>query len=96
MNSRSGGRNRARKPVAKSLVLAERQFLYGGVLRTQPDLLALPPPVAPRFIFIITFHILCFFAAVAMVGGLEIAAGSSQLAGKGFYYLLLVTGGSPS
>jgi hypothetical protein len=28
-----------------------------------------------------------------MVSGLEIAAGSSQLAGKGFYYLLLVTGG---
>ena len=45
------------------------------------------------FIFIITFHILCFFAAVAMVGGLDIAAGSAQIAGKVFYYILLVTGG---
>jgi nitrate reductase gamma subunit len=45
------------------------------------------------FIFIITFHILCFFAALAMVGGLEIGAASGHLAGKAFYYLLLVTGG---
>ncbi len=45
------------------------------------------------FIFIITFHVLCFFAAAAMVAGLDIAAGSAQLAGKGFYYLLLITGG---
>jgi nitrate reductase gamma subunit len=45
------------------------------------------------FIFIITFHILCFFAAVAMSAGLDISAGSAQLAGEGFYYLLLITGG---
>lgn len=45
------------------------------------------------FIFIITFHILCFFAAVAMVAGLEIAAGSPAVAGRIFYYILLLTGG---
>lgn len=45
------------------------------------------------FIFIIAFHVLCFFAALAMVGGLELAADSPHLAGKGFYYLLLFTGG---
>jgi nitrate reductase gamma subunit len=44
------------------------------------------------FIFIITFHILCCFAAVAMVGGLEIGAASGHFAGKAFYYLLLATG----
>ena len=45
------------------------------------------------FILIITFHILCFFAAVTMLAGLNIGAASGQLAGVVFYYLLLVTGG---
>ena len=46
-----------------------------------------------RFIFIITFHILCFFAAVAMVGGLDIGAVSPHVAGRVFYTILLLTGG---
>ncbi|MCG6536196.1 MAG: hypothetical protein L7F78_16225, partial [Syntrophales bacterium LBB04] len=33
------------------------------------------------FIFITTFHVLCFFAAVAMVGGVEIGASSHQFTG---------------
>jgi nitrate reductase gamma subunit len=45
------------------------------------------------FIFIITFHILCFFAAVAMLSGIDITAASGQLAGRIFYYILLSTGG---
>ena len=45
------------------------------------------------FIFIITFHILCFFAAVAMVGGLDIGVVSAHVAGRIFYYVLLLTGG---
>jgi nitrate reductase gamma subunit len=45
------------------------------------------------FLFIITFHVLCFFAAAAMIGGLDIAAGSPQTAGKMYYYILLATGG---
>jgi nitrate reductase gamma subunit len=45
------------------------------------------------FIFIITFHVLCFFAAVAMVGGLDIDAASPHVAGQIFYYILLLTGG---
>jgi nitrate reductase gamma subunit len=45
------------------------------------------------FIFIITFHIICFFAACAIVGGINISAASVQLAGQIFYYLLLTTGG---
>jgi nitrate reductase gamma subunit len=44
------------------------------------------------FIFIIVFHILCFFAAVSMFGGLEISAAAPQVAGKAFYYLLLAVG----
>jgi len=45
------------------------------------------------FIFIIGFHILCFFAAAAMVGGLTITASSPQAAGRIFYDVLLFTGG---
>jgi len=45
------------------------------------------------FIFIIGFHILCFFAAIAMVGGLAIGAASPMLAGRLFYDALLITGG---
>lgn len=45
------------------------------------------------FIFIIMFHILCFFAAVAMYGGLDIGAVSAHFAGRVFYYVLLCTGG---
>jgi nitrate reductase gamma subunit len=45
------------------------------------------------FIFIIGFHILCFFAAVAMVTGLDISAYSVNSAGQAFYYVLLITGG---
>ncbi len=45
------------------------------------------------FIFIIAFHILCFFAAVSMACGLEIGASSASLSGQSFYYILLVTGG---
>jgi nitrate reductase gamma subunit len=45
------------------------------------------------FIFIITFHILCFFAAVAMIGGLDIGVVSAHVAGRIFYYVLLFTGG---
>jgi nitrate reductase gamma subunit len=45
------------------------------------------------FIFIITFHIICFFAAVAIACGIDITALSGQIVGRAFYYLLLVTGG---
>ncbi len=45
------------------------------------------------FIFIITFHILCFFAAVSMIGGLQVTAASPHALGKVFYYILLFTGG---
>jgi len=45
------------------------------------------------FIFIILFHILCFFAAISMTFGLTIAAASPSLTGKIFYGILLLTGG---
>ena len=41
------------------------------------------------FIFIILFHITCFFAATAMVGGVTIASDSPQLLGQIFYGILM-------
>jgi nitrate reductase gamma subunit len=41
------------------------------------------------FIFIILFHITCFFAATAMVGGVTIASDSPQLMGQIFYGILM-------
>ncbi len=45
------------------------------------------------FIFIIAFHVLCFFAALAMQGGIDVGAASAHAAGRAFYYVLLLTGG---
>ena len=68
-------------------------FYMGEYYKSNPLYWLFLLPWHLGFIFIITFHILCFFAALAMVGGLEIGAASGHLAGKAFYYLLLVTGG---
>ena len=68
-------------------------FYMGEYYKSNPLYWLFLLPWHLGFIFIITFHILCFFAAVSMVGGLEIGAASGHLAGKAFYYLLLVTGG---
>jgi nitrate reductase gamma subunit len=45
------------------------------------------------FIFIVGFHILCFFASIAMVGGnIPAAAASPEATGRIFYYLIMITG----
>jgi nitrate reductase gamma subunit len=44
------------------------------------------------FILIITFHVLCFFSALAMVSGITVAAGSPDAAGIMLYYGCLLTG----
>ncbi len=44
------------------------------------------------FIFIIAFHILCFFGALVMLAGNPVAADSAYVIGKIFYYGILVAG----
>jgi nitrate reductase gamma subunit len=44
------------------------------------------------FILIITFHILCFLGALAMVLGVSVSAESTNIFGKINYYLILLTG----
>ncbi len=44
------------------------------------------------FIFIITFHILCFFGALFMVSGISISHNSQDILGIIIYYAILFTG----
>jgi nitrate reductase gamma subunit len=44
------------------------------------------------FILIISFHILCFFGAVAMQLGTQVSSQAPGFMGKAFYYAILVTG----
>ncbi|MCX8110995.1 MAG: respiratory nitrate reductase subunit gamma [Syntrophorhabdaceae bacterium] len=44
------------------------------------------------FIFIITFHILCFMGALFMVSGISISHDSPDVIGRFFYYAILLTG----
>jgi nitrate reductase gamma subunit len=44
------------------------------------------------FILIVAFHILCFLGALVMVAGIPITAASTFIAGRIFYYLILLTG----
>lgn len=78
----------------RSLLYSLKDNLYmGQYYKSNPLYWLFLLPWHLGFILIIIFHILCFFAATAMLGGLDIGAASGQLAGVAFYYLLLVTGG---
>jgi len=44
------------------------------------------------FIFIITFHILCFLGALAIVAGVPVSAESAISLGRILYFLILITG----
>lgn len=44
------------------------------------------------FILIITFHIMCFFGALVLAGGIPVTAESTSAIGRIFYYLILITG----
>jgi nitrate reductase gamma subunit len=82
------------KNTGRSLFYALKDNFYmGEYYKRNRPYWAVLLPWHLGFIFIITFHVLCFFAAVAMFGGLDIAAGSAHVAGRVFYYILLVTGG---
>jgi nitrate reductase gamma subunit len=44
------------------------------------------------FIFIIAFHILCFFGALVLIAGIPVAADSAYILGKIFYYGIMIFG----
>lgn len=82
------------KNTGRSLWYALKDNFYmGEYFKRNPLYWMFLLPWHLGFIFIILFHILCFFAALATVGGLEVTAASPQLAGRIFYTIILVTGG---
>ena len=82
------------KKTGRSLWYALKDSFYmGEYYKRNPLYWLFLLPWHLGFIFIIMFHILCFFAAIAMVGGLTIAAASPDMAGRIFYNILLLTGG---
>lgn len=77
------------KDTGRSLWYALKDNFYmGEYFRRNPLYWLFLLPWHLGFIFIIAFHITCFFAATAMVGGVTIAADSPQLAGQIFYGIL--------
>lgn len=44
------------------------------------------------FIFIITFHILCFLGGLFMINGIQVSNKSEIFLGKVFYYIIVATG----
>ena len=79
------------KNTARSLWYALKDNFYmGEYLKRNPLYWLFLLPWHLGFIFIILFHIMCFFAALAMVGGVEISAASPQLAGEILYGILIV------
>ncbi len=82
------------KAHLRSLLYALKDNFYmGEYYRKNPVYWSFLLPWHLGFIFIITFHILCFAAALAMYFGLVIQGDSPQLPGQFFYYLLQLTGG---
>ena len=89
MDWQSKGR---RKNLFRGIIYLLRGYLFMGdyLKRNRSYWLALYPWHV-GFILIITFHILCFFGAVAMLLGLPISPHAPPI-GKAFYYLILLTG----
>lgn len=79
------------KNTVRSLWYALKDNFYmGEYFKRNPLYWLFLLPWHLGFIFIILFHITCFFAATAMVGGVTISAASGQMAGRIFYGILMV------
>jgi nitrate reductase gamma subunit len=74
------------------LFLLKEYFTLGEYFKRRKGYWLALYPWHIGFILIISFHILTFFAALAMVLGLPVSGDSPILAGKAFYYILLLVG----
>ena len=82
-----------RKARLRSLwFLLKEYFTLGEYLKRHKSYWLALYPWHIGFILIISFHIFTFFAAVAMVLGLPVSGDSPFLAGRIFYYLVLLIG----
>lgn len=72
--------------------LLKEYFILGDYLKNYASYWLALYPWHIGFILIITFHILCFFGALAMVFGVNVSAGSPDTSGSVLYYAILLTG----
>jgi len=85
-------RHRPKTPIRGILFLLKDNFFLGEYFHRNRGYWLVLLPWHIGFILIITFHILCFFGALAMVLGVSVSAESADLLGRILYYLILSTG----
>ncbi|MCX5808149.1 MAG: respiratory nitrate reductase subunit gamma [Proteobacteria bacterium] len=85
-------RIRQKRYLRGFLFLLKEYFVLGEYFQKHKAYWYFLYPWHIGFILIITFHILCFFGAVAMVFGITISSSSQSITGIVFYYAILFTG----
>jgi nitrate reductase gamma subunit len=87
-------RKNRRKTVRKGILhLLVENFRFTEHFQRNRGYWAVLLPWHTGFIFIVGFHILCFFGAVVMAGGnIPVTVTSPEAIGRVFYYLIMVTG----
>ncbi|MCJ7654565.1 MAG: respiratory nitrate reductase subunit gamma [Dehalococcoidia bacterium] len=84
---------RRHKTVLKGIFfLLKENFCFGEYFRRNRGYWLVLLPWHIGFILIVTFHILCFFGALAMVAGVSVSAESAISLGRILYFLTLLTG----
>ncbi len=78
--------------VRSAIYLLKEYFTLGEYFKRRKGYWLALYPWHIGFILIISFHIFTFFAALAMVLGLPVSSDSPFLAGKAFYYVVLLVG----
>jgi len=82
-----------RKTVLKGIFyLLKENFWLGEYFRRNRWYWLVLLPWHIGFILIIAFHILCFFGALVILANIPVAAESTFVLGRTFYYLILLTG----
>lgn len=86
-------RKNRRKTVLKGVFyLLKENFWLGEYFRRNRWYWLVLLPWHIGFILIIAFHILCFFGALVIVGGVPVSAESTFILGRTFYFLILLAG----
>ena len=87
-------RKNRRKTVRKGILyLLVENFRFSEHFKRNRGYWAVLLPWHIGFIFIVAFHILCFFGAIVMQGGnIPVTAASPEAVGRIFYYLIMITG----
>jgi nitrate reductase gamma subunit len=79
-------------PRRGTLYLVKENFRFSDYFKTNWTYWLALFPWHIGFIFIIAFHILCFFGSIVMIGGNPVAADSAYVIGQIFYYSIMVIG----